>query len=70
MYGQHQTTLPLTYCRSHFISVSTVARLWAGRMCSIPGGGWEFFPSPTHPDRYWNPHILLSSGYERGVPRG
>jgi len=23
--------------------------------CSIPGGGWEFFPSPPRPDRLWGP---------------
>jgi hypothetical protein len=28
-----------------------------------PFRGWEFFPSPPHPDRLWGPPSLLFNGY-------
>jgi len=31
---------------------------------SSSGRGWKFFSSPSHPDRLWGPHSLLSNGYQ------
>jgi hypothetical protein len=35
---------------------------------SIPGGGWEFFPSSPRPERLWDPTSLLSNGYHGLFP--
>jgi len=32
-------------------------------LCSIPGGGWEFFSSPPRQEWLWGPASLLSYGY-------
>jgi hypothetical protein len=37
---------------------------------SRPGRGWEFFSSPSRPDRLWSPPSLLSSGYQVIFPWG
>jgi hypothetical protein len=37
---------------------------------SIPGGGWEFIPSPPRLDRLWGPLSLLSNGYRSLFPWG
>jgi hypothetical protein len=37
---------------------------------SISGRGWEFLPSPSHPDRIRDPPSLLSNGYRGLLHRG
>jgi hypothetical protein len=36
---------------------------------SIPGEVWEFFSSPSRPDRFWSPPSLLSNGYRELFPQ-
>jgi hypothetical protein len=52
--------------KSRDSSVGIAIKLRAGRpgsSDSIPGGRWEFFPSPPRPERLWRPPSLLSNGY-------
>jgi hypothetical protein len=37
---------------------------------SSAGRGWEFFSSPQHPDRLWDPSSPLSNGYQGLFPQG
>jgi hypothetical protein len=37
---------------------------------SSPCRGWEFFSSPSRPERLWGPPSLLSKGYGELFPRG
>jgi hypothetical protein len=37
---------------------------------SSPGRGWEFFSSPSRPDRLWGPPNLVSDGTRGSFPVG
>jgi hypothetical protein len=46
---------------------SSVVERWATDWMiggSSPGSGWEFFSSPSWPDRLWEPISLLSNWYQ------
>jgi hypothetical protein len=53
-------------------ALSVVQRWAMGWMIwdSSHGRGWEFFSSPTRPDRLGGPSSLLSNGYEGLFPLG
>jgi hypothetical protein len=41
-----------------------------GKGVRFPARGWEFFPSPSRPDRLWGPPSLVSNGYRELFARG
>jgi hypothetical protein len=59
-------------CNSYDRSVGIATRLWAGRSGfwgSIPGGGWEFFSSPSRQERLRGLRSLIN-GYLGLFPWG
>jgi hypothetical protein len=56
-------TLLLSYIKE-FIAVGTALGYRLNDQGLISGRGCEFFSLPLCPDQLWNPHNLLSNGYQ------